>query len=69
MLHVVRGSGQAVSSVSPWWHLRGAALCSSHQAEPCNLSRQEGVDDEDNWLGAGVKVQLLKTEHRETERA
>lgn len=31
--------------------------CSGHQAQPCDFSRQEGMDDENNWLGAGMEVQ------------
>jgi len=33
-------------------------LCSGHQAQSCDLRRQEGVNDENNRLGAGMKVQL-----------
>lgn len=33
-------------------------LCSGHQAQSCNLSWQEGMNDENNWLWAGMKVQL-----------
>lgn len=33
-------------------------VCSGHQAESCNLSRQEGMNDENNRLRAGMKVQL-----------
>lgn len=38
------------------WHK--SPLCSGHQAQSCNLSRQEGMDDENDRLGARVKVQL-----------
>lgn len=33
---------------------------SGHQAQSCDLSWQEGMNDENNRLGTGVKVQLLK---------
>lgn len=39
---------------------RCCAPSSRQQPQPGHLGRQEGVDDEDNGLGAGVKVQLLQ---------
>lgn len=33
---------------------------SRQQPQPGHLGRQEGVDDENDGLGAGVKVQLLR---------
>lgn len=43
-------------------------LCSGHQAQSCNLSWQEGMNDENNWLWAGMKVQLLKFKKEESTR-
>lgn len=39
-------------------------LGSGHQAQSCDLRREEGVNDENNWLGAGMKVQLLKSQKK-----
>lgn len=39
---------------------RCCAPSSRQQPQPGHLGRQEGVDDEDDGLGAGVKVQLLQ---------
>lgn len=39
---------------------RRSAPSSRQQPQPGHLGREEGVDDEDDGFGAGVKVQLLQ---------
>lgn len=51
--------GQGLGCSGQCW-----APSSRQQPQPGHLGRQEGVDDEDNGLGAGVKVQLLQKKER-----
>lgn len=59
MLHLPARRGAHLTSHSSPPSIQGKpSPCSGHQAQSCDLRWQEGVNDEHDRLGAGVKVQL-----------